>query len=684
MRRPITIGAVLALLAALLTSIAAGSTPTALAQSPTPYSGGGSANLLEVHAPLANQPIADVILSPASTTVDSGADPRSHAFGSNLAGTALLDSIDLNILSQAEQSAPPDNAAPAEDMTLPLDLSPVVNLGVSNSAAHARWAGDGQCLPVGESLAFGHNDTAQATVLDTGDITVASVNTEGGATFTESEVYMTGTGTVRGLESESTTQVDTVTLFAGTPLEVSIGVASTPTLTATANGQAGGASVTMSEPVLTITTPTGGALEALSGLGELLNDTLITVLRDLLGEAVFNTVVQPILDALGDIITIDYGVGVDTLEPLAPNTELAASDGTWAGGEASVLRLHVSVLPEAAGFLPFSLLEANVDVGHMTAHVAVPQGGISCPPEINPFQDLHKDATISEVAPGGQFDYTLTIPNHPQSPCNLTDVVVTDTITRPPGTEITSVPPADSVDGDTLTWNIGDLAIGDSRTFTVTVQVPENAPDGFVFTDTLKASGNCDGTPVDHTVVLETPEVTDDFEGPCNLGDSNKAASHLEVLPGQEFNYFIHVFNSGAEPCTDVSVTDTLDDRVAFDGCTYECTNEGQEVSWEGLTVPGGSGITLAITVVVDDDADGTLENTAVIDSPDEPDGPTTVTVNGPEITDRSVPAPPNPASRGPRGPLPKTGVELPLAAGGFALLALAFLGLRRRLTSMA
>lgn len=251
---------------------------------------------------------------------------------------------------------------------------------------------------------------------------------------------------------------------------------------------------------------------------------------------------------------------------------------------------------------------------------------------------------------------------------------------------ITSDPAADSVDGGTLTWNIGDLAINESVTITVTVEVPDDAPDGFVFNDVLKASGNCDGTPVDHTVELPTPTVTDNFTGPCSLGDSNKAASHLEVLPGQTFSYFVHVFNSGAEPCSGVSITDTLDDQVSFVSCTYGCTNDGSSVTWDGLVVPAGSGRTVAVTVKVADSATGALSNTAVISSPDDPNGPTTVTVNGPEVTDRSVPAPSDPAVRdgGPSGPLPRTGAELPLALGAFALMALAFFGIRRRMATIA
>src|SRR3546814_4411289 len=56
----------------------------------------------------------------------------------------------------------------------------------------------------------------------------------------------------------------------------------------------------------------------------------------------------------------------------------------------------------------------------------------------------------------------------------------------------------------------------------------------------------------------------------------SKDASHIEVRPGQTFSYYVHAFNSGEEPCTDVEIVDTLDDRLSFVSCNRGCTNSGQ------------------------------------------------------------------------------------------------------------
>lgn len=701
MKRILTTGALVGLIAATFVGGAANASPTSTAtgasnsaasaagagsvaaQAATPYAGSGSADLLEVDAALPDFEVTHVILSPVSTAVDSEGDPRSKANAANLDAGLIDDNIPLDeVLTQASQTAPEDNAEPAVSTLAEVPADPLLTAGVSTSTAHARWAGDGVCLDPDADIARGHNQTADAKVLNTGTAEapayLANLENEAGAvSATQSSIFTREVAGQdgRALVSESFTQVDEVTLLAGTPLELHIGVSETPTLTATATGSPGGASVEYNDPLVTISNP-DGPLADISQLG----DALDSALKDALSAIGLD--VLPGLDPADPLVNVELSIGRDNLT-VAEGPEVDA--GTAASGEVWVVRLHITVLEAAAEPLGFPLTELNVNIGHMTAAVAVPEGGIDCDgggPTDNPLRDVHKDVTQAEVAPGGTFDYTLTVPN--RGPCTLTDVVVTDTITAPPGTTATADPPADSQDGLTFTWNVGELAPNETLTFTLTVNVPDDAPIGFTFRDDLHAEGNCDGVPAEKDVTLDLPTVTDAFQGPCDLQQSNKSASHLEVTPGQTFNYFVHVFNQGAEPCSDITVTDTLDSQVSFVSCTDDCTNAGQEVTWTGLDLGAGSGMTLTITVQTADDATGTLTNTAVIDSPDDAGGPHTVTHNGPAVTDQSVLAPPNPARLGnPQGPLPRTGGTnpmLPLAALGGA--GLAALVLRRRFST--
>jgi uncharacterized repeat protein (TIGR01451 family) len=671
MRRAPSLLATAGLLAAiLLATPPAAAAPAAPAQAPDAgYSGTGTAQLLGVDASLAGQPVVEVQLTRASTEVDSTADPRSTATAANLSG-GLLGAVPLDgILSTATQTAPPDNADPLNATLLPVPLDPLLNLDVSSATAWARWPGDGVCLAPGAPISQSQVETANLSVLEIEGLgrLVTVDNPAGGVTSTQSTITteLVDGQAGRALQSESLSQVTSVILFEGTPAEISVDVASTPTLTATATGQPGGATAVLDVPVVNITTPGDSPipdiplinllpLDQLGGVVDQLTDGLEGVLDTVLGEV--------------GILELDILVGEETL------AVDAAADGTSVSAIGAAIIIDIAVL----SVIGEPLVDARVAVAPLAAAAAVPAGGITCD-DGNPLRDLHKDVSQADVKAGSTFDYTLTVPN--RGPCDLTDVVVTDVITGP-FTSITSDPAATSTEGGTLTWNVGDLAANETATFTVTVTVDPNAPPGTTFTDVLTATGSCEGQDFTETKRLELPRVTDGFNGPCDLGRSNKAASHLEVTPGQTFNYFIHVFNAGGETCEDVDVTDVLDDRLEFVACSDGCSTEGKTVTWSGQTIPAGGGATLTVTVQVADDATGTLANSAQISSPSDPDAPV-VRIDGPEITNRSVLAPPNPPSLGPGGPLPTTGGETGLAAivglGGLALAALAW---RRRLTT--
>lgn len=380
MRRIFPVAAITGLAASFLIVSSAAAVPPA---DITPYAGSGDANLLEVHAavPVGDLSVADVILSPASTSVDTSATPRSTASGANLDATLLGEITQLSdILTSATQEAPPDNAEPTVETLIPVPADPVVNAGVSTSSAHARWPGDGVCLAPGEPIARGFNETAGADVLIVDETTtVATVNNEqGGVSGTSSEVTTAEVPgeTGRALVSTSATQVDEVTLFQGTPLEISIGVVATPTLTATATGQPGGASVTYEGDIVTIEAPEDGAFFPLGELGTQVNQVLEDqILGDLVDQLDLN-----VLDPLAEtgVINLQITTGQDTLE------SQVADDGTGAAGSAAVARVRLIVL-EAAGEDP--VLDVSVDVGPMTASAAVPAGGINCTPDLPECSD---------------------------------------------------------------------------------------------------------------------------------------------------------------------------------------------------------------------------------------------------------------------------------------------------------
>ena len=258
----------------------------------------------------------------------------------------------------------------------------------------------------------------------------------------------------------------------------------------------------------------------------------------------------------------------------------------------------------------------------------------------------------------------------------MTNTKVTDVVTGPAGFQILGTEPAGTIDGGKVSFDLGTLQPNETRNLDLTIKVPTTAKNGQTFSDVVTVSGTCDGRPVTQDDHLDNiPVVKTDFTGPCNVQFSNKDASHIQVFPGETFSYYVHAFNSGAQPCNSVTVTDTLDHRLSFVSCLQGCTNSGDKVTWKIDTIPGGSSADFAVVVKVAENATGVLGNSAVI-APSN-GSPATVRSTGPVIGPDSIPKRPAPASR---HPLPKTGGAIPAGlAAGLGIGALALFAVRRR-----
>jgi uncharacterized repeat protein (TIGR01451 family) len=689
-----------------------------------PFSATSQASLLTLDIPALSPailPQTNIDLAPSAAQADSDADldadkaggQRSAAiagttFGSNVLGTAL--DIQTN-----EASAP---ASEANQATLiPLDLAPLLDLPVINTAAAANWVSDTECVAAGTPLSQADQSLADVTLLEPAagqSVLALNTNPDDGAVDSQVATFLAaidGPGDARAVQARTTADITSANVLnglAGPGSAIQVDVVQAPNYVVQASGLPGGASVTGDRPVVNVSiageplitlddsNPTVDATITDLVLGDLLDlegPGLLSgangLLEDL-GLGALNAVVGPVEDAVQTALA--------ELQPIVrlsiPYEETINPDGTSASVEGAILR--VEVLPPAAlgateplaDVLNQILAGLGADLGGpllqlelapLAAAVTAPAGGIDCSTD-NPLRELNKHASAAEVTPGGTFDYNISVPN--RGPCALTGVVVTDTITGP-GFEIVGTEPAGTVEGGKVTFNVGDLAVNQTVNLRITVKVAADAPDGATFDDAVTATGNCNGRPVTQDDTLnDIPTVRRNFEGPCSVQYSNKDASHKEVMPGQTFSYYVHAFNSGAEPCTDVVVTDTLDDRVSFVSCNLACDHQGQTVTWTVDSIPGGSSIVFSVVVQVADDAAGTLANTAIID-PGNGD-PKTVAKTGPVITDVSVLNDPISPRRGPAGPLPATGGSMPtgvamaLGAGALALVAL-----RRRIASV-
>jgi uncharacterized repeat protein (TIGR01451 family) len=613
-----------------------------------PYSGVATTEIVHVTAAAIPDVItvADAGVAPTVAAVNSAGLPdtqgkRSSARAAN-ADANLLSAVPLTgLLVEATQTAPPDNAAPDEQVFLDVPADPVLTASAGTAEAHARWAGDDRCVTPGTPISRGESTVADLNVLDA---TAELESGQGGAVRSISTVGIVDVAgqATKGLKAEAITQVTGIALGGGA---LTVNVLAPPRVTAIATGQPGGATVTYTEPVLQV-------LQDGEVIGEL-------------NAADGNTTI----DAL-PLLRLKLGTLEDVVQ---------APDGTRAAGRATLLEVEV------LGALPILDPGARITIAGGTVSVNVPVGGIDCPGDDNPLRETHKDLTATTVTPGVPFDYTVVVPN--RGDCPITPVKVVDTVTAPDGTTITASDNG-QVSGKTVTWeNIGPLAANETKSLKITITVPAGTPNGTKLRNDVTVTGTvtCPGAPpreVTTTAFVDGPTVLGPGFIGCGIAGSNKAASHIEVIPGESFNYYIHAFNSGTEPCNDVVVTDTLIPQVTFVSCSNSCTQEGQQLTWNLGNMAPGEARTLVITVkVADNVTSGRLPDDAVIHargSTGPGAGPTTLHTDGPEVTQRSVLAPPNPAG-GLAGELPKTGGPAPLAGFGLAALAIGALGRRFR-----
>lgn len=585
------------------------------------YSGSASAQLVTLDA--LDVPgtfdLANAAVAPSSAAVNSAGGltggAQSTAQATNLDINLLSGAIPLdNLLVSASQSAPPDNPTPTTKQLLSLPNNPLLDATVADASAQARAIPASGCPTVGQPIAQSSAYLADASLIngELGSATsslVALHNTQGATVSTASSVELqsvSGSANV-AVVSTATTQLATVTLFSGTPEALTINVVAPPSLTATATGQPGGATVSYTEPILQVVQ--GGKI-----LGT--------------------------LDAKDADMKLPLGLGSLSLGTLSGVTQ--AANGTQAAGQAVLLNLTIG---GAGTPLPTVV---NLSLAPLSASATAPVGGVACPPtpgpSTNPLSEVHKDLSASVAYAGTPFQYIVAVPN--RGGCTLTGVKAVDTVSGPAGTTITGTsPPAASVSGLTTTWDVGSLAPNQTVDLVLTVTPPTPLPAGS-YSNTVTVSGTCNGVGVSKTATINGPTAVGPppVGGTCSVAGSNKAASHLQVADGESFDYYIHVFNSSGANCTGVTVTDTLGPDVTFVSCTAGCTTSGSTVTWHLGSLAPGASEDVAMTVDASSSAPtGTqLPDTATI-TPGNGSA-VSVSTSGPTVTGASVLAPPNPA----------------------------------------
>jgi len=419
--------------------------------------------------------VAALTLDPTTAAVDSdgpiNGDPSQRAFGfaSNLdpAQKNLLDSINLSsVLTTVQRTAPRDTPPSISDNLLAVPLSPLLTATVAPATATANWAGDGECPSSTSPISSGRIDVAEARVLPGTLGGTDLLNIGSGVSYIQSTTSLPSIGgTARAVQTQSQVNLGSVNLFntLGGTNGVRIGV-EPATLTSTATGLPGGANYVYTQP----------------NLVNLNDGTVLTVAQV---NALINSALGPLLGVLRPIVDVQFSFTPSSTGP-------GSADGTNVSKDITVANLRVNLLPALGGA---GLNLVNLDLVPLHAEATAPAGGINCVD--NPVK-INKTATKTDVKPGESFDYNITFTNT-ATDCTLTNTSLTDVISGPSGSSVTGTnPTATSVNGLTVNWGpavVGDLAPGQSKTFTVTVKTSTTARPGDSFDDTATGAGDCGG-----------------------------------------------------------------------------------------------------------------------------------------------------------------------------------------------
>ena len=281
-------------------------------------------------------------------------------------------------------------------------------------------------------------------------------------------------------------------------------------------------------------------------------------------------------------------------------TSVVGNTITWSLGDIAVggsVVITIDVSVDATGGIATNTTSATTDSvegGEGTAN-----NSDTCSSTVKgPDVEVSKDCPIEMIA-GTQAGYTVTVSNVGISPAK--NVVLTDVL--PPEVSFVSATPAPtSIVGNTVTWSLGDIAVGGSAVITITVDVDATAGaatnTASVTTDSLEGGQGLANNTASCSSAVKSPDVVVSKDCP------------IDMISGDPASYTVTVSNAGTSPARNVVLTDVLPAEVSFVAATpAETSVAGNTVTWNLGDIAAGGSVVVAITVDVDATA-GTATNT--------------------------------------------------------------------------
>ena len=210
---------------------------------------------------------------------------------------------------------------------------------------------------------------------------------------------------------------------------------------------------------------------------------------------------------------------------------------------------------------------------------------------------------IGTAMPGRPLTYKLVVRNH--GPSYALGVVVTDTL--PAEVSYTGAVPTPVSGPNPLVWQLGTLAVNESRTIEVQVTVLPTVTASFSNT-ALVGSSTTDPDPQDNKSTVTSPIYNIDLSVSKTDGRSN-------VLGGDTLVYELTIRNGGNISATGVIVRDVLPAYTSFIGASNGGTASGGTVTWPAFNLAPAASVTRTVKVLLGATPSGliVITNTATV-----------------------------------------------------------------------
>ena len=146
--------------------------------------------------------------------------------------------------------------------------------------------------------------------------------------------------------------------------------------------------------------------------------------------------------------------------------------------------------------------------------------------------------------------------------------------------KLCSLPAANSIAGNSYSWNLADLALFGSKQIVLQLLIPADAPDGNTRVGTaLAVLGNgTDFNPADNSLDIYS-KVEDSYDPNDKAVVPEGNLTPQQIAAGQRLSYTVRFQNTGTASALAVTVIDTLDPQI--DWRTFRVIASSHPVKWQ-------------------------------------------------------------------------------------------------------